>query len=72
MTSTDPEQEQDPCYHAGRIRKMLRDVAEQAREDVNKVADPKAQALFETTTEVLNGLIVAYEHYERQIELAWQ
>jgi hypothetical protein len=31
---------------------MLRDVAAHAREDVGKVSDPKAQALFETTAEV--------------------
>ncbi len=73
MTSyPEPREEQDPCYHAARIRHMLREVAEHAREDVAKVADPKAQALFETTAEVLNGLMTAYEHYEKQVELAWQ
>ncbi|PYY05213.1 MAG: hypothetical protein DMG69_27845 [Acidobacteria bacterium] len=31
------------------------------REDVGKINDPKAQALFETTAEVLTGLSKAYE-----------
>ncbi len=43
-----------------------------AREDVSKIDDPKAEALFETTAEVLQGLITAFEHYEKKSEEAWQ
>lgn len=32
----------------------------------------KAQALFETTAEVLGGLVHAYEHAEKKTEPAWQ
>jgi hypothetical protein len=39
---------------------------------VGKVDDPKAQALFETTAEVLGGLVVAFEHFERRSEAAWR
>ena len=42
------------------------------REDITKVADPKAQALFETSAEVLGGLITAYEHFEQRSEAAWR
>lgn len=42
------------------------------RDDITKVDDPKAQALFETSAEVLNGLITAYEHFERRSEAAWK
>jgi hypothetical protein len=42
------------------------------RDDVEKVDDPKAQALFETTAEVLNGLVTAYEHFEQRSEAAWR
>jgi len=45
---------------------------EHARQDVTKIDEPKAQALFETTAEVLNGLITAYEQYERAAEPAWK
>ena len=49
-----------------KIRRMLDDVSRHAREDVIKVADPKARALFETTAEVLDGLAKAYEHAEQK------
>ena len=38
------------------------------REDIEKVAEPKAQAIFETTAEVLGGLITAYSGYEAEFE----
>jgi hypothetical protein len=51
---------------------MLREVAAHAREDVTKVSDPKAQALFETTAEVLLGLEKAYQDFEDRNERAWK
>jgi hypothetical protein len=50
---------------------MLNDVVGHARQDLGKISEPKAQALFETTAEVCSGLVTAFEHYERQ-ELAWR
>ena len=41
--------ESDPRHHSAKLKKMLTDVIEHAREDVSKVRDPKAEALFETT-----------------------
>lgn len=64
--------ESDPRHHTIKLKDMLRDAAQHAREDVSKVDDPKAQALFETTTEVLNGLVIAYEHFEQGSERAWK
>ncbi|MGV2832047.1 hypothetical protein [Myxosarcina sp. GI1(2024)] len=45
---------------------MLHDLIEHLRSDVTKVEDPKAEALFETTAEVLEGLKNAYTDYERK------
>lgn len=64
--------ENDPRHHTIKIKDMLSDVRDHLREDIGKVEDPRAQALFETTAEVLGGLITAYEHYERGSEEAWQ
>jgi hypothetical protein len=64
--------ESDPRHHTIKIRGMLSDVREHLRQDVSKVEDPRAEALFETTAEVLGGLITAYEHYERGAEAAWR
>lgn len=67
--SHDQEQRQteattDPQYHIANIRNMLREAQSHARGDVEQVDDPKARALFETTAEVLGGLIKAYDDYE--------
>ena len=63
--------EDDPRHHTSKLHSMLSDVVQHAREDSDKINEPKAQALFETTAEVCTGLATAYEHYERQ-EPAWQ
>jgi hypothetical protein len=47
--------ESDPRRHAAYIKQKLSELAQHAREDVGKVSDPKAQALFETTAEALDG-----------------
>jgi hypothetical protein len=49
---------------------MLTQIIDHVREDAEKVNEPKAQALFETTAEVLLGLRTAYEHYETKVEPA--
>lgn len=64
--------ESDPRHHTIKIRGMLGDVIRHVREDVGKVDDPKVQALFETTAEVLAGLVKAYEHAEKKSEPAWR
>ena len=69
----DPTQfdESDPRHHTQKLKQMLNDAAEHARRDVSKVSDPKAQALFETTAEVLKGLVKAFEDFEQKRERAW-
>lgn len=64
--------DRDPRHHARQIREHLGRTIEHLRDDVGKVDDPRAQALFETTAEVLKGLVTAYEHYERRSEEAWK
>jgi hypothetical protein len=51
---------------------MLTNLIDHVREDVRKVADPQAKALFETTAEVLIGLRTAHEHFEKRSEEAWK
>jgi len=64
--------EDDPRHHSMRIREMMSQIVDHVREDVEKINDPKFQALFETTAEVLTGLDRAYEHAEQKAELAWK
>ena len=42
------------------------------REDVGKITEPKAQSLFETSAEVLTGLVKAFDDYEKKSETAWK
>jgi hypothetical protein len=42
------------------------------RQDVERVEDSKAQALFETAAEVMTGLDNAFKHYEDKREEAWR
>jgi hypothetical protein len=63
-------QTKDSKAHARNIQQMLTDVIEHVRTDADLVDEPKAQALFETTAEVLIGLRTAYEHYVTGAEKA--
>lgn len=65
-------QESDPRHHTQKLKKMLTDTAAHAREDIAKLSDAKAQALFETSAEVLLGLVKAFEHFEQKNEGAWK
>jgi hypothetical protein len=49
---------------------MLDELIQHLREDTHKMDEPKAQAVFETSAEVLVGLKTALEHYERRSEAA--
>ena len=64
--------ENDPRHHTAKIKRMLTDAMDHCREDVGKITEPKAQALFETTAEVLQGLAKAFEHYDTGAEPAMQ
>ena len=72
MTDRMQYPENDPRHHTLKLKQMLNDAAAHAREDVSKVSDPKAQALFETTAEVLKGLVKAYDDFEQKREEAWK
>jgi hypothetical protein len=60
----------DPKAHVRNIEEMLTEVIGHVRDDVDRVNEPKAQVLFETTAEVLIGLRTAYQHYESDSEKA--
>jgi hypothetical protein len=63
---------EDPRRHTMQIRSRLTDLAEHLREDVQKVHDERAKALFETSAEVLVGLEKAFADYETAEEPAWR
>ena len=71
-TKPKTEEDSDPMVHAAYIKQMLADTADHTREGIEKIDDPRAKALFETTAEVLQGLQNAYQHYQNRSEKAWK
>ena len=63
--------ESDPKRHTEYVKGQFNDLIEHLRDDVRKVDEPQAKALFETSAEVLGGLVKAFEHYEEKSEAAW-
>jgi hypothetical protein len=62
----------NPKDHTANIKKEFKMLIEHLREDVTKVDDPAAKALFETSAEVLIGLEKAFTDYEEKNEPAWK
>jgi hypothetical protein len=71
MTQSETESP-DPRIHARNIRAELHELVEHLRRDVERVEDPRAQALFETSAEVVLGLEKAFSDFEQGNEPAWQ
>jgi len=67
-----PSSENDPIHHTKKITAQMRQLIDHLREDVGKVTEPKAQALFETSAEVITGLVKAFDDYEKKSEAAWR
>jgi hypothetical protein len=67
----DDLQTRDPKAHIANIRSAMNDLIQHLRRDVEHVDEPKAQAMFETSAEVLEGLVAAFEHYEAGKEAPW-
>jgi hypothetical protein len=62
----------DPRRYTTPIRQKLGELAGQMRDDSKNVQDEKARALLETSTEVVKGLVQAFEDYESKNEAAWR
>ena len=64
--------ENNPVHHTQKIKAQMRQLVVHLREDIGKITEPKAQALFETSAEVLTGLVKAFDDYDQKIEKAWR
>ena len=62
----------DPRAHTANVRKEFRELIDHLRGDIDKIDEPKAQALFETAAEVISGLDTAFKHYKEKNEDAWK
>ncbi|AUD00176.1 hypothetical protein QU42_02985 [Bradyrhizobium sp. UASWS1016] len=64
--------DRNPQHHTQNMKRRLSETVTHLREDIGKVDDPQLKAMFETSAEVLGGLIKAFEDYERKNEAAWR
>ncbi|MGJ4939988.1 hypothetical protein ACQR1W_05390 [Bradyrhizobium sp. HKCCYLS1011] len=64
--------EKDPRHHTRRMTQRLQETVAHLREDIGKVDEPQLKAMFETSAEVLNGLIKAFDDYDKKNEAAWR
>jgi hypothetical protein len=62
----------DPRHHVQKMQTALVEIRTHMREDIDKVDDPQFKAMFETSAEVLGGLIRAFEDYGKKNESAWR
>ena len=62
----------NPLEHAANVKKDLSALKNHLREDIEKMDDPAAKALFEVTAEVLTGLEKSFTDFEKKNERAWQ
>lgn len=65
------ENTSDPRVHQENIQQKLEELIQHTREDIERVDEPRFQALLETTAEVLTGLKTAFQHYGEKSEPAW-
>ncbi|MFL6806574.1 MAG: hypothetical protein ACJ8FM_21560 [Xanthobacteraceae bacterium] len=64
--------ERDPRHHTQKMQERLKETMDHLREDIEKVDEPQLKAMFETSAEVLGGLIKAFRDYEQKNESAWR
>ena len=63
--------ERNPLHHTRRMAARLKETIDHMRADIEKVDEPQFKAMFETSAEVLGGLVKAFADYEKKNESAW-
>ncbi len=66
------ENTSDPLQHTSNVKKEFRALIDHLRQDISKIEDLSAKALFEVSAEVLIGLEKAFTDYEQKNEAAWK
>lgn len=70
--TTPTESTADPRVHSENIRHQLTALIDHLHTDIERVNEPRFQALLETSAEVLTGLKAAFTHYDEGKETAWK
>lgn len=63
----------NPHEHTARLSRQFRELIDHLHEDVQKVNDPKAKALFEVSAGVMEALLKSFSDYDKKTnEAAWK
>ena len=65
----DGHSEDSPLREIAGARDLMKELATQLRAGAKEVQDPKAQAILETSAEVVKGLLKAFDEYEKKTNL---
>ena len=65
-------EDKNPIHHTQNMQRRLSEIIDHLRADIKKIDEPQAKAMFETSAEVLGGLVTAFRHYEQKSESAWR
>jgi hypothetical protein len=71
MKTTTDESSSDPSVHSAHLQQEIAHLITHLRQDVERVSEPRFQALLETSAEMLTGLQTAFRHYGEKKEPAW-
>jgi len=61
--------EDSPLRETAGARELMKELITQLRDGVKNVQEPKAQAMLETSAEVVKGLIKVFDDYEKKHHL---
>jgi hypothetical protein len=64
--------DKSPYHHVQKMKERLQKTVTHLRQDIGKVDEPQLAAMFETSAEVLTGLVKAFDDYEKKNEAAWR
>jgi hypothetical protein len=62
--------DRNPRHHTQKMQALLKEIMDHLRWDVEKVDEPQLKVMFETSAEVVGGLIKAFRDYEQKNESA--
>ena len=62
----------DPKVHSTQMQKSIQELIDQLRQNIEKVPEPRFEALAETSAEVLIGLKTAFRDYSEGKERAFR
>jgi hypothetical protein len=58
--------DRNPLHHTRNMQQRLSETIDHLRRDIAKVDEPQLKAMFETSAEVLAGLVKAFRDYEQK------